>query len=98
MFGFLDRKEKELWGILKHYGPVAQRFKAIEETAEYQRALARWHMERSAENYRNLEEEIADVLITMTQMALEAGINEDSLYSVVTQKIKRTLERMSEGD
>lgn len=70
-----------------HYGPLAQRMKAIEELSELIRALAR-------DDRDNIAEEMADVRIVLGQLEMIYG-NRDKVREVEWMKLARLKERMN---
>lgn len=73
--------------ILEKNGIEPQKNKCVEECSELIRALMRNDKE-------NVKEEIADVLITTTQMIIAYGINDDELQTIINNKEYRTLVRL----
>ncbi|MDQ0150589.1 MazG nucleotide pyrophosphohydrolase domain-containing protein [Eubacterium multiforme] len=74
--------------ILNYHGVEAQELKTIEELAELQRAIAR-------KDLKNIEEEIADVLIMITQLMLRKDINIGNIKESMEYKINRELKRIN---
>ena len=73
--------------IIEKNGIDAQKKKCAEECSELIRALMR-------DDRNNVREEIADVLITATQMIMAYGINDDELQTIINNKEYRTLVRL----
>lgn len=89
------RKELVITGkntkkILEHYGEESQAFKTIEELAELQRAIARMDLD-------NIHEEIADVLIMISQLINFNGIDKDKITDLIEYKVNRQLKRIDAG-
>ena len=79
--------------IADHYGKNHQLLKMAEECGELQTAIARYILNPTEENYRNLVEEIADVQIMCAQNVylLDA---DDEATSIRAMKLDRQLKRM----
>lgn len=73
--------------IIEKNGIDAQKKKCAEECSELIRALMR-------DDKANVKEEIADVLITTTQMIIAYEINDDELQKLISHKEYRTLVRL----
>ena len=76
---------------IEHYGPGAQRFKAMEELAELIRALAR------CDDHKNIAEEMADVRIMLDQLELMFN-NHDLVRRIEGEKLMRLGERIHVTD
>ena len=83
---------EKLLRIFNHYGRRKQRLKAIEELSELQRALARWDLYSVDDNYRNVIEEMADVIVMIRQLYF--AVDRHEVERVVSEKIERTLKRI----
>ena len=82
----------QLWHIIAHFGGYAhQKEKAIAELTELAHAL--YHDLQGEGDRANITEEIADVLVTVTQLVLVYGIAYD-VQRVTDEKVNRTLERI----
>jgi phosphoribosyl-ATP pyrophosphohydrolase len=69
--------------ILNHYGWEKQKLKAIEENAEFIRALAR-------DDRKNIVEEMADKRIMDEQIKIHYEISGTEIAKVVFEKLIRT--------
>ena len=83
---------EKLLRIFNHYGRRKQRLKAIEELSELQRALARWDLYSVDDNYHNVIEEMADVIVMIRQFYF--AVDRHEVERVVNEKIERTLKRI----
>ena len=81
----------DMWKIIAHHGYIHQKEKAIEELSELQQALARDLQGQGDRD--NIAEEIADVLIMLSQMELIYGLAAE-VNTAVRDKLGRTIERI----
>lgn len=81
----------DIWKIIAHYGYTHQKEKAIEELGELQQALAR-DLQGNGDR-ANIAEEIADVLIMLSQLELIYGLAPE-VNLAVRDKLGRTVERI----
>lgn len=79
--------------ILKHYGILHQKSKAIEELAELIVALQKDILEGKEQHSRAVLEEIADVHIMLTQLLGDEG-DKTTVSLIVDKKLKRQLRRI----
>lgn len=86
-----DMKE-QLEAIIEHYGKENQIRKAIEELDELKEALEENHIKD------HIIEEMSDVLVMLTQLALIYDIDPEVVDSTKMFKIERTLERMANDE
>lgn len=86
---------------VKHYGPIHQMLKTVEEAGELQRAIARVITEAQEHPdadeleggvVENLVEEIADVWIMVKQMTLLLGVVD--VTEAENKKLSRLAERL----
>ncbi len=79
--------------ILEHYGFEAQQEKLVEECEELIKAA-------QGEDYDSFIEELADVAIMITQMAMSLDENQQEQFNaIVDLKLSRTIQRIkSESD
>ena len=82
-------KIKSLIDIIDYYGETNQKTKAIEEMAELIKAICKNDIE-------NIEEEIADVSIMLSQLQIIYGFSNDKIEKIKKEKINRTLERIKD--
>ena len=84
---------KENYGkIIDHYGPEAQKVKAIEELSELQKEIAKDLIGQGS--IENVAEEIADVKVMTEQLQLIYGIEHSQVRDIMREKILRTLHRI----
>lgn len=86
-----DMKE-QLISIINHYGKENQIRKAIEELDELKEALNENHTKD------HIIEEMADVLVMLTQLALIYDIDPAVVNDMMEYKIDRTIERMGKDE
>lgn len=78
--------------IINHYGKEHQIRKAIEELDELKEALNENHTKD------HIIEEMADVLVMLTQLALIYDIDPEVVDDMMWFKIDRTIERMGKDE
>lgn len=86
-------KDAILRDAIKHYGPVPQIHKSIEELSELIRALSRTIDRMDTDDVDNVAEEMADVRIMLGQMEIIYG-NRDRVREIEWLKLTRLKERM----
>lgn len=79
--------------ILRHYGIIHQKSKAIEEFAELIVALQKDILEGKENHSRAVLEEIADVHIMLTQL-LDDESDKTTVSLIVDKKLKRQMRRI----
>ena len=79
--------------ILKHYGIMHQKAKAIEELAELTVALQKDLLSGKESHSRAVLEEIADVHIMLTQLLDDEG-DKTTVSLIVDKKLKRQMRRI----
>lgn len=79
--------------ILKHYGILHQKAKAIEELAELIVALQKDILEGKEQRSRAVLEEIADVHIMLTQL-LDDESDKTTVSLIADKKLKRQIRRI----
>ena len=79
--------------ILRHYGMMHQKSKAIEELAELIVALQKDILEGKESHSRAVLEEIADVHIMLTQL-LDDESDKTMVSLIVEEKLKRQMRRI----
>ena len=79
--------------ILKHYGILHQKAKAIEELAELIAALQKDILEGKESHSRAVLEEIADVHIMLTQL-LDDESDKTTVSLIASKKLKRQIRRI----
>ena len=89
------RYDDELKIIADHYGLSSQADMLCEESAEFTVALNK--LRRGDKNaYKNVKEELADVLVVASQLRLLLGSEE--IDEIAHEKIKRQLERIKQEE
>lgn len=78
--------------IIDHYGPEAQKVKAIEELSELQKEIAKDLIGQG--NIENVAEEIADAKVMIEQLQMIYEIENDDVEKIVREKILRTCHRI----
>jgi len=76
--------------IYNHFGPEVQAEKLLEESAELNEAI------REGDK-QHIAKELADVNVLLMQIANVYGIGLTDIWSVVDNKINRTIERIESG-
>jgi hypothetical protein len=89
-----EERVKTYTNALIHYGDRHQMIVAIEELSECQKEICK--ILRGGENFPHLAEEIADVLITMEQMTLMFGL-EDQVSKYMDIKVTRLDDDLKRG-
>lgn len=87
------RYDYELKIIADHYGFSSQADMLCEESAEFTVALNKLRR-GNKEAYKNVKEELADVLVVASQLRLLLGSEE--IDTIIHEKIKRQLERIKQ--
>lgn len=84
-----------LKAIADHYGFTSQADMLTEEAAEFTQAVNK--LRRGfPDAYKNIKEEVADVLVVASQLRLLLGSEE--IDEIAHEKIKRQLQRIKEED
>ena len=78
------------------YGEKAQKLVAIEEMSELTKEICKDF--RGQLNRKHLIEEMADVLITWSQLSLMYDISEKEICQMLERKIERLKERMDKAN
>lgn len=86
------QEQNKLNTIIEHYGRDKQILQAVEEMSELQKELIK-HVNRRANNRKDVIQEIADVQIMVDQLKEIFECNEE-VEEVIEYKIERTLERI----
>lgn len=76
--------------IINHFGERSQKNKAIEELKELIEAI---HCDQKS----MVMEEIADVIVMISQLVLIYKLDENKIERVAQEKVQRTLERIESG-
>lgn len=85
--------QKELGAIAYHYGFTSQANMLMEEAAEFTVALNKLRR-GSQEEYNNIKEELADVLVVAQQLRLLLG--PEDIDKIINEKVERQLNRIDE--
>lgn len=80
--------------IINNYGESKQKIKAIEEMSELQKELCKDILHKGKKE--NITEEMADVEIMLNQLKIIFD-NEEKVKEIIEEKIKRTKERIKNG-
>lgn len=88
--------KEDLLKIINHYGVSKQLKKLSEEIFELQEAILTDVGDN--ESYDHIVEEIADVYVVMEQLEEYFEVNQDKLIAMESYKIRRTLERIKNGN
>lgn len=81
--------EEDILTILEYYGYSNQKLKLIEEMAELTQAIIKDSLAPTFESYHNMVDELADVLIVISQIELHN--KSDYLSETIRNKISRTI-------
>lgn len=85
---------QDLRTIAEYYGFTSQANMLCEESAEFTVALNK--LRRGDQNaYKNVKEELADVLVIALQLRLLLGIQD--IDNIMNEKVQRQLNRIKEG-
>lgn len=83
--------------IRVHYGMRHQLLKLAEESAELAAALVRFNQNSDTSTFRQMEEEMADVIVLIHQfMSWQETVSEDVLR-IALEKVRRQLDRINAG-
>lgn len=90
----MDDEIEIMQEAIKKYGIAMQTVVSIEEMSELTKELTK--LLRGKGSKKALTEEVADVLIMITQIQLMFGICDEDVKEVMDSKLKRLKERMKE--
>ena len=87
--------------VIRRYGPDAQALVHTEELAELIQAVSKMRRVRNkhaddTEAFQNLVEEVADVIVCLTQMQQMYGATDELIQSAVNRKCARMEARLRE--
>jgi NTP pyrophosphatase (non-canonical NTP hydrolase) len=85
--------QKKFGAIEYHYGFTSQANMLMEEAAEFTVALNKLRR-GSQEEYNNIKEELADVLVVAQQLRLLLG--PEDIDKIINEKVERQLNRIDE--
>ena len=88
--------KEDLLNIINHFGLTNQLKKLSEEVFELQEAILTDAGDK--ECYDHIVEEMADVYVVMEQLEEYFEVNQDKLIAMESYKIRRTLERIKNGN
>lgn len=93
MSAILNKRKQVYVALAKAYGEDAQQDMCVEECSELIKAICKFRRNPSAENYKEMIGEIADVEIMVEQMRLM--FDRDGLVNLIKkQKLERVVKRM----
>jgi len=84
---------QDLRTIAEYYGFPSQANMLCEESAEFTVALNKLRRGH-AESYKNVKEELADVLVVALQLRIL--LSKDDIDEIIAAKVKRQLERIAD--
>lgn len=92
---------KRYLDIYNYFGGDNQRRKLVEEIYEFLEAIIIYEHCKNEENENflkmNATEEMADVLLLLTEFIAEYGIEKDAIEDFINAKLGRTEERIENG-
>lgn len=92
---------KRYLDIYDYFGGDNQRRKLVEEIYEFLEAVIIYEHCKNEENENflkmNVTEEMADVLLLLTEFIAEYGIEKDAIEDFIDAKLGRTEERIENG-
>lgn len=95
MYQFNESEKQILTKALDKWGESAQVDKAIEEMAELTKALLKLRYKNNHSNFKDVQEEIADMLIMANQMYLQFEINTlQNSFEGIDYIIQKKMERL----
>lgn len=92
----MDDEVEIMRSAIRKNGKAMQTVVAIEEMSELQKELSKFI--RGKGNRDNLIEEVADVLIMITQIQLMYYIPDDEVERIIHLKLNRLKERMEQNE
>ena len=91
-------KDQRIKQIADHYGVLNQLEMMIEESAELTQAICKLRRVNSGEGYKkaykNLKEELADVIVVAKQLRYMIG--KDDIDRIINEKLDRQMRRISD--
>ena len=87
--------KNEIHEIADYYGYETQGGMMVEECAELIQAVNKYSRDHSADNVRQISEEIADVEIMLSQIKYLLSIDKDAIEDVKRGKLNRQIERIT---
>ena len=101
---YLDLDQDEVYQLIKHYGTLWSTYKCMEEPAELIQAISKITIafnegESDLLGYRDaLQEEMADVFITIKLLQELYNISNRELQAHINQKMKRNIGRITQDN
>lgn len=107
MISIKNEKDSRIIFIAETYSRGAQTVKALEELAELQKALCKLHtcrdykaeiLNKEIPLRKDVEEEIADVIIMLNQMIIDWIMDEKEIARLINYKLDRQIRRIENGE
>ena len=89
-----DRYIKIIINIINQYGETSQVLQSIEEMSELTKELLK-NINRNENNEKEIIQEIADVIIMITQLVMIYKIDVEKIYGAIEYKLERQEKRMN---
>lgn len=87
--------KEDLLKIFDHFGTKVQQKKLNEEVFEFQEAI--FMDDGTLKSLKHITEEMADVLVLLSQFKADFEISDKDLDEMIKNKVQRTLGRIEEG-
>jgi NTP pyrophosphatase (non-canonical NTP hydrolase) len=95
MYQFNDSEKELLSKALYQFGESAQVDKCIEEMAELTKALLKYRYKTNYSNFKDVQEELADLIIMINQMYLMFELNTlQNSFEGIDYMIQNKMERL----
>ena len=88
-----ERYVKIIIDIINKYGEKAQILQSIEEMSELTKELLK-NINRNENNEKEIIQEIADVIVMITQLVMIYKIDVEKIYGAIEYKLERQEKRM----
>ena len=89
-----ERYVKIIIDIINKYGEKAQILQSIEEMSELTKELLK-NINRNENNEKEIIQEIADVIVMITQLVMIYKIDVEKIYGAIEYKLERQEKRMN---
>lgn len=89
-----DRYVKIIIDIINQYGETSQVLQSIEEMSELTKELIK-NIYRNENNEKEIIQEIADVIVMITQLVVIYKIDVEKIYGAIEYKLERQEKRMN---
>lgn len=89
-----ERYVKIIIDIINKYGEKAQILQSIEEMSELTKELLK-NINRNENNEKEIIQEIADVIVMITQLVMIYKIDVEKIYGAIEYKLERQKSRMN---